>query len=658
MRYFTKSHFKLAVECPRKLFYVGKIYYRDSLQDNAFLQGLADGGFQVGEMAKHLYAGGIEIGAKGNADALEETAEFLKRDSVILFEPAIAFGPFLVRADVLIKTGNSIKLVEVKSKSFQSDNPNIEGRDGALKLGFKPYIEDIAFQSFVVRRAYPDCRVTSYLLMPDKCRIASIDKMNQLFKIERQGNRTKVITDPQAEVLTFAESLLCELNVDAYISRVHEQGISFPGGNGSMGEMATQWATAYAEDRPLPPVIGVQCSGCQFKAKPGDTLKSGFHECWKEANGWSDADLDEPTLLELWSFRGKKKLLNDGARRLADVTKDDLKYAPGEHGLSTSERQWMQVQWATDDLPMEYKSAGFFLDHKYMAQEMDGWCYPLHFIDFETAAVALPFHAGMRPYENVAFQFSHHVLEQDGSLRHADEFLLAEAGEFPNYEFARALRHALSGDTGSVFMWANHENTILTHIIEQLKNRDDAPEDKSELIAFLQTLTKGGNRAMIDLRTVAKKGYFHPSTKGSNSIKKVLPAVLESSAFIRERYAQPIYGAVGGIPSLNFRDMVWWSQDVLGLVEDPYKKLKAEDVTGQVIEDMDDEDLDIIGGGEATMAYGRLQFETLNQETRDTLKAKLLRYCELDTLAMAMVVEAWKNELGRFPTIPDQRPAD
>ena len=91
--------------------------------------------------------------------------------------------------------------------------------------------------------------------------------------------------------------------------------------------------------------------------------------------------------------------------------------------------------------------------------------------------------------------------------------------------------------------------------------------------------------------------------------------------------------------------MVWWSQDEFGLVEDPYKKLKAEDVTGQADEDMGDDDLDIVGGGEATMAYGRLQFETLNQDTREKLKAKLLRYCELDTLAMAMVVEAWKADI-------------
>jgi hypothetical protein len=364
-----------------------------------------------------------------------------------------------------------------------------------------------------------------------------------------------------------------------------------------------------------------------------------------EANSWSDHDFTTPTLLDLWNYRGKQKLMDMGVRRLSEVAQEDLKYAPSDDGLSNSERQWMQIQWSSDDVPLEYKSAGFFLDHDYMAQEMDDWRYPLHFIDFETSTSALPFHIGMNPYESVAFQFSHHTLEKDGSLKHANEFLLAEAGQFPNYEFARALRTALSEDDGSVFMWSSHENTILSHIITQLNTRSDAPEDKTELIAFLETLIKGGGRAMVDLKIIAQKGYFHPSTNGSNSIKKVLPAVLGSSAFLRERYSKPIYGAESGIPSLNFCDMTWWKEDTQGFVQDPYNALKDSEVTNQSAAAIESDDLEIAGGGEASMAYGRLQFETLPTEARESIKDKLLRYCELDTLAMAMIVEAWKAEL-------------
>ncbi len=55
MRYLTKSRFKLAVECPTKLFYTGKGHYRNLLSEDSFMQALAEGGFQVGKMATMRY---------------------------------------------------------------------------------------------------------------------------------------------------------------------------------------------------------------------------------------------------------------------------------------------------------------------------------------------------------------------------------------------------------------------------------------------------------------------------------------------------------------------------------------------------------------------------------------------------------------------------
>lgn len=94
---------------------------------------------------------------------------------------------------------------------------------------------------------------------------------------------------------------------------------------------------------------------------------------------------------------------------------------------------------------------------------MQGWTYPLHMIDLKPPPWRYPFHAGRRPYEQVAFQFSHHVIEQDGSVRHADDFLCATPGEFPNYAFVRALREALRHDQGTIMRWSHHENTSEHH---------------------------------------------------------------------------------------------------------------------------------------------------------------------------------------------------
>ena len=60
-RYLTKSRFKMGLECPTKLYYTGKKEYADKSLDDPFMEALAEGGFQVGELAKYTFAGGHDI---------------------------------------------------------------------------------------------------------------------------------------------------------------------------------------------------------------------------------------------------------------------------------------------------------------------------------------------------------------------------------------------------------------------------------------------------------------------------------------------------------------------------------------------------------------------------------------------------------------------
>ena len=154
---------------------------------------------------------------------------------------------------------------------------------------------------------------------------------------------------------------------------------------------------------------------------------------------------------------------------------------------------------------------------------------------------------------------------------------------------------------------------------------------------------------MYDLCALASKVYFHPMTKGSNSIKKVLPSILSSSAELREKYSKPIYGAPGGIPSLNFSSdegFAWLEPDLPGGL-DPYQKLKA--LAKDMLPPGVDEDGSVIAeGGAAATAYSRLQFEDLDDGTctrisdaRGRIQANLLKYCELDTLGMFWVILGW-----------------
>ena len=120
---------------------------------------------------------------------------------------------------------------------------------------------------------------------------------------------------------------------------------------------------------------------------------------------------------------------------------------------------------------------------------------------------------------------------------------------------------------------------------------------------------------------------------------------MQSSEYLKQFYSQPIYGAKGGIPSLNIVDQVWW-QEVDGAAVDPYKLLPPvfSDLPREVVDALEsDDDLEIAQGGAATTAYARLQFENILSQERDAIEAALLRYCELDTLAMVMVYELVRN---------------
>ena len=89
------------------------------MNDNPYLQFLADGGYMVEKMAKLLYPEGIEMESWDNPTQAHQEALALitERESVTLFEPTILDGQRLVRVDILNKKGAEIQLIEVKSAS-------------------------------------------------------------------------------------------------------------------------------------------------------------------------------------------------------------------------------------------------------------------------------------------------------------------------------------------------------------------------------------------------------------------------------------------------------------------------------------------------------------------------------------------------------------
>lgn len=69
---------------------------------------LAEGGYQVGTLAKLRYLEGIEIEALDNAQAEAQTREYLQQDNVVLFEPAVRVGNFLSASISLSKRATAL----------------------------------------------------------------------------------------------------------------------------------------------------------------------------------------------------------------------------------------------------------------------------------------------------------------------------------------------------------------------------------------------------------------------------------------------------------------------------------------------------------------------------------------------------------------------
>lgn len=653
IRYLTKSRFKLAAECPRKLYYVGKTDYLDRSAEDSFLAALAEGGYQVGELACLMHPGGIRIDELEHGKALDRTAELLKQEDVTIFEAALAFGTLFIRVDILRKRGDTIELIEVKAKSYSAaEDGDFRGKAGLLKSDFLPYLRDIAFQRHVAHRALPEFTIRAYLMMADKTQVATVDGLNQKFKARRNDGRLRIEVDPNTDASTIGAPLLTKIAVDSQIDEIWanrllvEHGLELP-----FADAVNEFAKAYSDDRALTPKISAACANCQFKTgkwpEQGDP-KSGFHECWSEAFDWNEGDFAQGTILDLWNFRGKTGLIEQGVLKPQQVTLDDLKFdgdLPGLSGMTRKHRQWYICH---SDWP---GGGGFYFDSDGFRNASSAWKYPLHCIDFETSVVAIPFVRGRRPYEVTAFQFSHHVIEECGRIEHRTQWICAEPGIDPNVAFVRALRDALAGDDGTIFRWATHENSVLNQLRTQMMRSTDQVPDRDELVSFIESITSRhgagkekivGPRNMIDLCEMAEKYFFHPSTKGSNSLKKVLPALMNSSPFLRSTYEKPTYGGSG--VSLNFDQPVAWWQLRDGVVMDPYQLLPPvfDDVSQQEIEAIEvGLSDDVREGGAALAAYGRLQFEDMPQARRERIVSALFRYCELDTLAMVMAIQAW-----------------
>lgn len=594
--HLSKSDFKIARDCPAKLYYK-KRHYPSLLADNPYAAFLADGGYMVEAMARSLFPGGREMGDWDRPDAAHRaTLKALAQTDAVLFEATILEAPFLARIDILRRHGPDLELIEVKSASVDlaADPTPFRGRRGGIESSWRPYLEDLAYQTLLLERACPGHPVRPFLCVVDKSKIATAAVTFDRFRmvpppagqpLARAG--FEYLGDPEE---LRRHHLLALLDASAEVEELRDE----------VARESLRFAQSLSPSGPrkIPGSIGQSCKKCEYRGAASPGKPNGFAECWGPLAGV------RPHILDLYRVDLLGGRDRDVAAELAAQGTADWASIPEEafHGKA-AERQRIQIEataagreWVSPDL------RPFLQAHD----------YPLHFIDFETSRLALPYHEGMHPYEQVGFQWSCHTIREPGAeIEHAEWLNSEEA--FPNFEFARSLMDRV-GRAGTVYIWSPFENTMLRDVLEQMNRyplRRGARD--AALARWLEDFLAGRDDWVIDLCALAREHYFHPDMLGSVSIKAVFPAVWRQNPSVR------------GLSI--FRGM--------GDSEDPYKTLAP-------IRFGDKEEVVQEGTG-AIRIYQEMMFglSRSDPEARRKFRQLLLQYCHLDTAAMVAIWWHW-----------------
>jgi hypothetical protein len=141
--------------------------------------------------------------------------------------------------------------------------------------------------------------------------------------------------------------------------------------------------------------------------------------------------------------------------------------------------------------------------------------YPLYCVDFETFAAAVPVYDGTRPYQNVPFQFSVHMVRKPG-LEPEHHSYLGDGSIDPRPAFLAELKKTI-GPVGSVVVYYEvFEKTRLKELAV------DFPDYGEWINGILERI--------VDLIKPFKDfSYYHPKQMGSASLKQVLPALTDLS---------------------------------------------------------------------------------------------------------------------------------
>ena len=420
----SKSRYLAGLQCPKLLW--TQINQPEGIPEpDTITQYIFDQGHVIGEYAKRLFPGGIDISHDDFMDNIITTKKLLVERKP-LFEAGILSGRIYCRLDIFNPVNeDEWDIIEIKSGTSVKE----------------VYIDDVSFQKFCCEKAGLKIR---------NCKLGFINKQ-YVKNGEIDPKELFVLEDISAQVEEINQSI--EERVFNLLEVIS---------NKACPEVA----------------IGQHCLApyeCPLRA-----------ECW--------GFLPKDSVFDLRGGKTKQfSLWEQGILSIKDIPDD----------IPLSRQQQIQKECVmTGNIHVEKEEIRQFLSRLQ---------YPLYYLDFETFGPAIPLYDGTRPYQDIPFQFSLHVLESEGSepVHHS---LLAEGRADPRPQILRELQRLL-GSEGSIIAYnAGFEEGVLEGLVEAFPEYADWLE--------------GIVTRMVDLLyPFTNFHYYNASQKDTASLKKVLPAV-------------------------------------------------------------------------------------------------------------------------------------
>ena len=192
------------------------------------------------------------------------------------------------------------------------------------------------------------------------------------------------------------------------------------------------------------------------------------------------------------NIKKKFKLYNQGYRTFKELMQSDL-----------DNKLKMQIDFVINNKPD-------LINYEKISEFLSTLTLPLYFLDFETFQQSIPLYKGTHPYEQIPFQYSLHLYNENRELEHKE--FLAEANIDPRRSLAESLVRDIPRDVCVLAYNMSFEKTVIKNLA---KLYPDLREHLLNIASNIKDLMK----------PFSEYSYYSKDMQGSYSIKYVLPAL-------------------------------------------------------------------------------------------------------------------------------------